>query len=133
MSESALEAPRVHRGLKDVYFDRSSVSSIDGRAGELRYRGYSIHDLAENATFEEVCGLLLFGELPSRRRLSEIDAELKASRNIPAAVYALIASLKNAHPMEVLRQMVPNVRPIGGNGLAQVIGVHMYAHVFFHS
>ncbi|MBU6211395.1 MAG: citrate (Si)-synthase [Gammaproteobacteria bacterium] len=106
MSESALEAPRVHRGLKDVYFDRSSVSSIDGRAGELRYRGYSIHDLAENATFEEVCGLLLFGELPSRRRLSEIDAELKASRNIPAAVYALIASLKNAHPMEVLRTAV---------------------------
>ena len=59
MSEFEAEAPRVHRGLKDVYFDRSGVSSIDGRAGELRYRGYSIHDLAENATFEEVCALLV--------------------------------------------------------------------------
>ena len=36
----------IHRGLKGVYFDRSRVCFIDGRAGELRYRGYSIHDLA---------------------------------------------------------------------------------------
>ena len=39
----------IHRGLKGVYFDRSRVCFIDGRAGELRYRGYSIHDLAELA------------------------------------------------------------------------------------
>ncbi len=106
MSEFEAEAPRVHRGLKDVYFDRSGVSSIDGRAGELRYRGYSIHDLAENATFEEVCALLLYGELPTRSQLSEIDSELKASRAIPAEIHALIASLKHAHPMEVLRTAV---------------------------
>ena len=37
----------VHRGLQGVYFDRSRVCFIDGRAGELLYRGYSIHDLAE--------------------------------------------------------------------------------------
>lgn len=106
MSEFEAEAPRVHRGLKDVYFDRSGVSSIDGRAGELRYRGYSIHDLAENATFEEVCALLLYGELPTGSQLSEIDSELKASRAIPAEIHALIASLKHAHPMEVLRTAV---------------------------
>jgi len=56
----------IHRGLKGVYFDRSRVCFIDGRAGELRYRGYSIHDLAERSTFEETCYLLLHGELPSR-------------------------------------------------------------------
>ncbi|MBM4192698.1 MAG: citrate (Si)-synthase [Gammaproteobacteria bacterium] len=106
MSESEAMGPRIHRGLKDVYFDRSGVSSIDGRAGELRYRGYTIHDLAENATFEEVCGLLLYGELPTREQLAQIDSELKASRGIPAEVYALIASLKNSHPMEVLRTAV---------------------------
>ena len=38
--------PEVHRGLKDLCFDRSPTTLIDGRAGELRYRGYSIHDLA---------------------------------------------------------------------------------------
>ena len=98
--------PRVHRGLKDVHFDRSGVSSIDGRAGELRYRGYSIHDLAEKASFEEVCALLLHGELPDRAALAALDAELKAARSVPAEVRALLASLKHAHPMEALRTAV---------------------------
>ena len=52
MSEaSENEKVDIHRGLKGVYFDRSKVCFIDGRAGELRYRGYSIHDLAERSTF----------------------------------------------------------------------------------
>ena len=46
-------APKLYRGLKDVYFERSETTFIDGKAGELRYRGYSIHDLAEHSTFEE--------------------------------------------------------------------------------
>ena len=44
---------RVHRGLRGVYFERSPTTYIDGRAGDLRYRGYSIHDLAQHSTFEE--------------------------------------------------------------------------------
>ena len=103
---SAPAEPRIHRGLKDVYFDRSGVSSIDGRAGELRYRGYSIHDLAERASFEEVCALLLYGELPNRTQLAALDAELKAARQIPDEVRALIATIRHAHPMEVLRTAV---------------------------
>ena len=74
----------IHRGLKGVYFDRSRVCFIDGRAGELRYRGYSIHDLAEHSTFEETCYLLLKGELPTRAELEAFDAELKAARALPA-------------------------------------------------
>ena len=61
MTEST-EKIEIHRGLKGVYFDRSQVCAIDGRAGELRYRGYSIHDLAERSTFEETCYLLLHAE-----------------------------------------------------------------------
>lgn len=49
---------KINRGLKGVYFERSGVSDIDGAAGTLQYRGYSIHDLATHATFEEVCHLL---------------------------------------------------------------------------
>jgi len=41
----------IHRGLQGVHFDRSRVCFIDGRAGELLYRGYSIHDLATRSTF----------------------------------------------------------------------------------
>jgi citrate synthase len=48
------EAIKIHRGLKGVYFDRSPCTFIDGKAGDLRYRGYSIHDLAEHSTFETV-------------------------------------------------------------------------------
>jgi citrate synthase len=93
----------IRRGLKEVYFDRSRVCFIDGRAGELRYRGYSIHDLAEHSTFEETCYLLLEGELPTRAQLAAFDAELKAARTLPAPVLDVIRAVKGAHPMDVLR------------------------------
>ncbi len=96
----------IHRGLKGVYFDRSRVCFIDGRVGELRYRGYSIHDLAEKSTFEETCHLLLKGELPTRAELQAFEAELNAARKLPAEIYKLIEITKNAHPMEVLRTAV---------------------------
>ena len=105
MSESA-EKIEIHRGLKGVYFDRSRACYIDGRAGELRYRGYSIHDLAERSTFEEACYLLLMGELPARARLDAFAAELKAARALPAAVYDVIRTVRAAHPMDVLRTAV---------------------------
>lgn len=96
----------IRRGLKDVYFDRSRVCFIDGRAGELRYRGYSIHDLAARSTFEETCYLLLEGELPARAELAAFDAELKAARVLPGAIYDVIRAVKDAHPMDVLRTAV---------------------------
>ena len=100
------EKVEIHRGLKGVYFDRSRVCFIDGRAGELLYRGYSIHDLAERSTFEETCYLLLHGELPTREALARFDAELKSSRRLPASVYDIIRAVREAHPMDVLRTAV---------------------------
>ena len=73
----------LHRGLIGVYFDRSTICSIDGKAGDLRYRGYSIHDLAERSSFEETTFLLLHGDLPTRAELAAFDAELKAARVLP--------------------------------------------------
>jgi citrate synthase len=100
------ETTEIHRGLKGVYFDRSRVCFIDGRAGELRYRGYSIHDLATRSTFEETCYLLLYGELPSRDALAAFDRELKSARALPEAVYDIIRVVRDAHPMDVLRTAV---------------------------
>ena len=97
------EKVEIHRGLKGVYFDRSKVCFIDGRAGELRYRGYSIHDLAPHSTFEETCYLLLKGELPRRNELESFTAELRRQRVLPTAVLDIIRALKSAHPMDVLR------------------------------
>ncbi len=96
----------LHRGLKGVYFERSAVSSIDGRAGDLRYRGYSIHELAENSTFEETTYLLINAELPTRTQLSEFDRKLKSQRQLPAPIFDMIAAMQHAHPMEVLRTCV---------------------------
>lgn len=100
------EKIEIKRGLKGVYFDRSATTFIDGRAGELRYCGYSIHDLAENSNFEETAYLLLHGELPTVDQLNSFDVELKAARHLPQQVYDIIRAVKDAHPMEVLRTAV---------------------------
>jgi citrate synthase len=105
MDESAGK-PEIHRGLKGVYFDRSRVCYIDGRAGELRYRGYAIHDLAQQSNFEETCYLLLKGALPTQTELERFDAELKAARTLPSPIYDIIGTVKRAHPMDVLRTCV---------------------------
>ncbi len=102
MTETA-EPIKIQRGLKGVYFDRSPCTFIDGKAGELRYRGYSIHDLAEHSSFEETAWLLLHGELPNKRQLAAFDADLKAARKLPAPVTDIIRAVKTAHPMDVLR------------------------------
>lgn len=96
----------IKRGLKGVYFDRSATSYIDGRAGELRYRGYSIHDLAEHSTFEETAYLLLHGELPTRSALEAFDQQLKNARRLPDPVFEIIKLIRDAHPMDVLRTAV---------------------------
>ena len=100
------EKIEIHRGLKGVYFDRSRVCFIDGRAGELGYRGYSIHDLAQRSTFEETCYLLMKGELPRRAELAAFDAQLKAARTLAPPVYDVIRAVRHAHPMDALRTAV---------------------------
>jgi 2-methylcitrate synthase len=97
---------RVHRGLKDIYFDRSEASFIDGKAGELRYRGYSIHDLAQHSTFEETAYLLIYGDLPRSEELNQFRDELVRGRQIPPVVVELIGEIKGGHPMAVLRTAV---------------------------
>ena len=100
------QKPTLHRGLKGVHFARSAVSSIDGRAGDLRYRGYSIDDLAENSTFEETAYLLIYGELPTRSELESFSGRLTQQRSLPQPVIEIIHSIRDAHPMEVLRTCV---------------------------
>ena len=99
-------AVKINRGLKGVYFERSGVSHIDGAKGELSYRGYSIHDLATQASFEEVCYLLIHGELPTATQLEAFDATLRASREVPEAAIDVIRACKDGHPMDVLRTAV---------------------------
>jgi len=97
----------VREGLEGAVAARTSISLIKGADGKLAYRGYSIDELAENASFEEVAHLLWFGELPSRKALARFSDQLKANRNPPQRVLETIRSaLSTAHPMDALRTAV---------------------------
>ncbi len=96
-------APEIARGLRGVVLDTTSTCHIDGEAGKLYYRGYSIHDLAEYSTFEEVTYLLLYGRLPRRDELEEMDRRLRQSRSVPAPVLDVLRVVQKAHPMDALR------------------------------
>ena len=97
------EQPELHRGLMNVYMDTTESSFIDGEVGKLLYRGYDIHDLAEKSTFEEIVYLVLYGELPNRAELDEMDGYLRANRRIPDQIITVIDAVKDAHPMDVLQ------------------------------
>jgi citrate synthase len=128
-------APKVHRGLKDVYFERSAATFIDGKAGELRYRGYSIHDLAQHSSFEEAAYLLLYGELPTAAEQARFEADLKGARQLPAPTLGIIEAVKDAHPMDVLRTAVSGLAAFdpdaGDNSRAATLrkGVRLTAQV----
>ena len=100
------EGPQINRGLQGVYFERSKVCDIDGKEGNLWYRGYSIHDLATRSTFEETAFLLIYGELPNTTELEVFTTQLKTERKLPDNIYQIIESIKDAHPMDVLRTAV---------------------------
>ena len=91
-------------GLEDVIAGESGICYIDGNKGVLAYRGYNIHELAPNSTFEETCHLLWFGRLPRKAELEDTTKKLASSRTIPTEVISAIkATPKKALPMEVLR------------------------------
>jgi 2-methylcitrate synthase len=91
-------------GLAGVVAGETSIATV-GKAGKgLSYRGYSIHDLAEHATFEEVAFLLLYGHLPVLKELDSFKSRLIHGRGLPAPLCETLKAIpQTAHPMDVLR------------------------------
>ena len=83
-------------GLEGVIAGESEICYIDGYQGVLSYRGYNIHTLADNATFEEVIFLLWNGRLPRREELSRLKSDLVAHRAIPKPVQDFLGSVGKA-------------------------------------
>ena len=100
------EKVQLHRGLREVYIDRSKSSFIDGNIGKLLYRGYNIDDLAVHSNFEETAYLVMYGKFPTQAQLEEFDAKLKAARLIPDEIVDIIKLTRNSHPMDVLRTAI---------------------------
>lgn len=101
------EKPVIHKGLEGIYVYEQSISIIKGEEGKLYYRGYRIEDLAEHSCYEEVCYLLWYGKLPTRKEFENFKGQLAENRELPPAVIDLIKRIpKDTHPMEALRTVV---------------------------
>lgn len=93
-------------GYKNTGACESAITFLDGEKGILRYRGYSIEELAEKADFLEVCYLLIFGELPSKVQLDKFHEDIKAESHVDEDVKKILDGFpKSAHPMGVLSSL----------------------------
>ena len=95
----------LDRGLEGVVTCTTSISTIEGTT--LLYRGYTIEDLAANATFEEVIYLLWYGWLPTRRELDEFCTDLHHSMALPPESFGWFHGLPTrVHPMDFLHAVI---------------------------
>ena len=92
-------------GLEDTVATSSSICWIDGDRGVLSYCGYDIHDLARQATFEEVCYLLWHRRLPTRAELGDLQSQLAANRALPEGVIRAMRALPPGDGMDALRTL----------------------------
>ncbi|MFO8110893.1 MAG: citrate/2-methylcitrate synthase [Desulfosalsimonadaceae bacterium] len=94
----------INTGLRGVKVASTRISHVAGDAGKLIYRGYRVEDLARNATFEEVCYLMLYEKLPGKRELDDFQRELKARRKMASQmIFALKTRPAASLPMDVLQ------------------------------
>ncbi len=99
-----MSADKKSGGLAGVVAGQTSISTVGKEGVGLTYRGYSIEDLAEKSTFEEVAYLLLYGALPSREQLETYKKRLIGLRGLPGKLKTVLEQLPGTtHPMDVLR------------------------------
>ena len=100
--------PILNTGLRGVVIADTRICEVDGANGRLIYRGYLVQDLAENASFEEVCFLLLYEKLPDSAELEAFKQKLLAERHLPPEVIDVLKNRpKDALPMDILQAAVP--------------------------
>jgi citrate synthase len=91
-------------GLEGVIAGETAICTVEGG---LSYRGYSVGDLAEHCTFDEVAHLLIHGELPTARQLEAFQSRVAAARRLPPPLKDLLAALpKWTTPLDALRTAV---------------------------
>ncbi len=93
-------------GYKNSGSCQSKITFLDGEEGILRYRGYSIEDLADKADFLEVSYLVVFGELPTKQQLSQFETDIRKYTLVNEEMKNIIDGFpKTAHPMGVLSSL----------------------------
>ena len=93
-------------GYKNTGHCISNITYLDGEQGILRYRGYSIDELCKKTTFLEVCYLLIFGELPTKKVLDKFQSDIHEESLVDEHIKDIFQSFpKSAHPMGVLSSL----------------------------
>jgi citrate synthase len=93
-------------GYKNTGATKSAITFLDGDKGILRYRGYSIEDLAEKSTFLEVAYLLIFGELPTQAQFDTFSSDIKKHTMVHEDIKKILDGFPStSHPMGVLASM----------------------------
>ena len=96
----------IDPGYKNTGSCQSAITFLDGEKGILRYRGYSIEELAEHSTFLEVAYLIVFGELPTQKELSQFEKDIQKHSLVHEEMKQIIDGFpKHAHPMGVLSSL----------------------------
>ncbi|AXE20905.1 citrate (Si)-synthase [Runella rosea] len=97
----------IDSGYKNTGATKSAITFLDGEEGILRYRGYSIEELAEKATFLEVAYLLIYGELPTQSQYENFEHEIRTHTLVNEDMRKIFEGFPvNAHPMGVLSSLV---------------------------
>nr|ANC58246.1 2-methylcitrate synthase [Candidatus Methylacidiphilum infernorum] len=121
----------IKEGLEGIIAGKTAISTVGKEGLDLTYRGYSIHDLAQNATFEEVVFLLLYNRLPTRNQLSGFIDQLNSLRELPAALQSVLKLIpQDTNPMDVLRtgcSMLGTLEPEDGHRTQEHIAKRLLA------
>jgi 2-methylcitrate synthase/citrate synthase II len=95
--------PAYSPGLAGVIAGETKICSVDPNAG-LMYRGYDIHEMASQASFEEVAYLLINGELPNPKQLAQFTRQIASERVLPGTVIEMLRLFpRSSHPMDLVR------------------------------
>lgn len=93
-------------GFKNSGSCQSEITFLNGEKGELKYRGYSIDDLADGASFLEVAFLLIFGKLPTIEQLDKFQNDIRKESLVDEDLKAILKSFpRKAHPMGALASL----------------------------
>ena len=98
---------KINKGLLGIVVDETTISQVMPEINSLTYRGYTVQELCDKCSFEEVAYLILNGELPNKKQLKKFIKEEKSDRKLSKQILKDIQKMpKKAHPMDVVRTVV---------------------------
>jgi len=97
----------IKKGLLGIVVDETTISQVMPEINSLTYRGYTVQELCNKCSFEEVAYLVLNGELPNKKHLKKFIKEERLNRKLSKQILKDIQKMpKKAHPMDVVRTVV---------------------------